>query len=119
MKKKIEISTDNIFSDLDLVDAEEMRIRSDLLSEVATLIRNSRLSQKEIAVILGISAPKVSALMSGKINCFSNDTLMNYLTLLGCNIEIKLTINKNIKLKKGNIKVRKTSIHQRTAKSKV
>ena len=119
MKKKITVSTDDIFSDLDLVDAEEMKIRSDLLSEVATLIRSSGLSQKEISVVLGVSASKVSALMSGKINDFSNDTLMNYLMLLGCNVEIKVTLPKVRKFEKGSIKVKKASIRRRRAKSKV
>jgi predicted XRE-type DNA-binding protein len=76
MKEKVFVSRDNVFSDLGLVDSEEMKIRSDLMSEVVKMIRNSGILQKEIATILGITAPKVSALMSGKINDFSNDTLM-------------------------------------------
>ena len=84
MKEKVFITTDNIFADLGLENAEKLRARSDLMSEVVSLIRNSGLSQKEIAGILEISAPKVSALMTGKINDFSNDTLVHYLTLLGC-----------------------------------
>lgn len=121
MKRKIIISTDNIFADLGLVDSEEMRIRSDLLSEVVALIRSSELPHKEVATILGISAPKVSALMSGKINDFSNDTLMNYLILLGCNVEIKvLTPQARSKaIKKGIMQVKKTSIRRRKAKSKL
>jgi predicted XRE-type DNA-binding protein len=83
MKGKAFVSKDNVFADLGLADSEEMAIRSDLMSEVAKIVRNSTLSQKDIAAILGIPAPKVSALMSGKINDFSNATLMNYLTFLG------------------------------------
>src|ERR1700688_4408549 len=87
---KENLSIDNIFADLDLKNAEELRARSDLMSELVSIIRNSGLSQKEIAGILRISAPKVSALMTGKINDFSNDTLVHYLTLLGCNVEIRV-----------------------------
>ncbi|HWY36802.1 MAG TPA: helix-turn-helix transcriptional regulator, partial [Nitrosopumilaceae archaeon] len=76
MKEKIFISTDNVFSDFGLEDSDEMKTRSDLMSEVVSIIRNSGVPQKEFAAILGISTPKVSALMSGKINDFSNDTLM-------------------------------------------
>ena len=90
MREKIFISTGNVFSDLGLEDSDEMKTRSDLMSEVVSIIRNSGIPQKEFAIILGISVPKVSTLMSGKINDFSNDTLMNYLTLLGCNVEIKV-----------------------------
>ena len=88
--KETHITKDNVFADLELDDADEMVIRSDLMSEVVRILRESELPQKEIAFILDISAPKVSSLMSGKINDFSNDTLMHYLTLLGCNLEIRV-----------------------------
>jgi len=121
MKEKVFITTDNIFADLGLKNAEELMARSDLMSEVVSIIRNSGLSQKVIATILGISAPKVSALMTGKINDFSNDTLMNYLTLLGCNIEIKVLPQHRVSRsgKRGMLKVKKASIRRRRAKSKV
>lgn len=121
MKENLFISTDNIFADLGLKNAEELRARSDLMSEVVSLIRNSGLSQKEIAKILGISAPKVSALMTGKINDFSNDTLVHYLTLLGCNIEIRVLPQHRISrsTKRGKVKVRRPIIKRRRAKIKM
>ena len=70
---------------------------------------------KEIAKLLEISAPKVSSLMSGKINDFSNDTLMNYLTLLGCNIEIRV-VPKNLvskSVKRGKMKVKRPAARRR------
>jgi predicted XRE-type DNA-binding protein len=98
-----------------------MRTRSDLMSEVVSIIRNSGLHQKEIAVILGISEPKVSALMSGKINDFSNDTLMNYLMLLGCNVEIKVLAQRRVSksVARGVMKVKKSPIRQKKTNSKV
>ncbi len=121
MKEKVFVSRDNVFADLGLTDSEEMKIRSDLMSEVVKIIRNSNLPQKQIAAILGITAPKVSALMSGKINDFSNDTLMNYLTLLGCDVEIKVftqhPISKSIK--KGVMKLKKPATRQKNIKPKV
>ncbi|HEX4839664.1 MAG TPA: helix-turn-helix transcriptional regulator [Rhabdochlamydiaceae bacterium] len=109
MKAKPFITTDNIFADLGLKNAEELKTRSDLMSEVVRIIRNSELTQKEIAKILGISAPKVSALMTGKINDFSNDTLVQYLSLLGCNIEIRVTSVQRVsrKMKRGKIRVKR------------
>jgi predicted XRE-type DNA-binding protein len=121
MKEKIFISKDNVFADLDLADSEELKIRSDLMSEVVKIVRNSGIPQKEIATILGITAPKVSALMSGKINDFSNDTLINYLTLLGCNIEIKVFAQRPISksTKRGVMKVKKAVMGQQNVKPKV
>jgi predicted XRE-type DNA-binding protein len=121
MREKVFITTDNIFADLGLENAEELRARSDLMSEVVTIIRNSGLTQKEIAKILGISAPKVSALMTGKINDFSNDTLVNYLTLLGCNVEIRVLPQRRVSrfAKRGRVKVKRPLIRKRRAKTRV
>jgi|GEM_PF-1006997 len=109
MKKESIVSKNNIFADLELEDAEEMTARSDLMSEVVNIIRKSGIPQKEFASVLGISEPKISALMSGKINDFSNDTLMHYLTLLGCNVEIKILhkVHVSNSVKKGVMKVKK------------
>jgi predicted XRE-type DNA-binding protein len=118
MRGKNFITTDNIFADLNLDDSDEMVTRSDLMSEVVNLIRKSGLTQKEISEILGISAPKVSALMTGKINDFSNDTLVDYLTLLGCNIEIRILPQRRVSrsVKRGEIKVKRFSIKKRRSK---
>lgn len=117
MKEKVFITRDNIFADLGLADSEEMKIRSDLMSEVVKIIRRSDLPQKEIAGILGITAPKVSALMTGKITDFSNDTLMNYLALLGCNVEIKVSPRTPLSrsTKRGVIKVKKTTVRKKVS----
>jgi predicted XRE-type DNA-binding protein len=122
MSKKFFVSKDNVFEDLGLDDSEEMRARSDLLSEVVYIIRKSGLPQKEVAVILNISQPKTSALLSGKINDFSTDTLMQYLTLLGCCVEIRVQPRHRLSrtVKRGKMVVQKrTSIKRRklTAKS--
>jgi predicted XRE-type DNA-binding protein len=120
VKGKMFLSKDNVFADLGLEDHEEMRVRSDLMSEVVRVIIGKGLSQKEIAAILGISEPKVSALMSGKINDFSNDTLMKYLALLGCKVEIRVTSQyRGSKIKMGTMKVKKFVRGKRPVKSKV
>lgn len=113
------VTTDNIFADLGLSDSEEMQTRSDLMSEVVNIIRKSGLPQKDIAKLLKISAPKVSSLMSGKINDFSNDTLMNYLTLLGCNIEIRVVPKHQVSksVKRGKMKVKRPAARRRKTNS--
>ncbi len=114
-EKKFDITEDNIFADLGLEDAEEMLVRSDLFSEVVSIIRNSQLTQKEVAKILGISSPKISSLMTGKISDFSNDTLMHYLALLGCNIEIRIMPKRprlSRSTKKGAVTVKRRSVRR-------
>ena len=115
--KKYKLSED-VFADLGLEDAHEMLTRSDLMSEVVSLIRSSGMPQKEIAKILGVSAPKVSALMTGKINDFSNETLMSYLALLGCDLEIRVTQKRRVSgaVKRGTVKVRRATRSRSRAK---
>jgi predicted XRE-type DNA-binding protein len=90
--KKIdyEVSTGNVFADLGLDDPEELLARAKLLHRVSTLIKNSRLSQKEAAKKLGITQPKVSMLINGRLSEFSTDSLLHYLSVLGCEVEIRV-----------------------------
>lgn len=120
MREKNSVTTDNIFADLGLDNSDEMLTRSDLMSEVVSLIRKSGLSQKEIAKILEISIPKVSALMTGKINDFSNNTLVHYLTLLGCNVEIRVLPQYRVSgsIKRGAVKVKRSILRRKKARIK-
>ena len=77
-----QITEGNIFADLGLEDAEEMLTRSDLMSEVASLIKKNGLSQKGIADILNISQTQAIALLSNKITDFSTELLKEFLKRL-------------------------------------
>lgn len=87
-KKDFEVTTGNIFADLGLEQSDELMARAKLLLEVGTLIKASGLSQREVAQKLGISQPKVSMLISGRLSAFSTDTLLHYLSILGCDVQI-------------------------------
>ncbi len=88
--KDYEVTTGNIFADLGLDQPEELLAKAQLLIEVGTLIKRSKLSQKEVATKLGITQPKVSMLTAGKLSAFSTDTLLHYLTILGCEVQIRV-----------------------------
>jgi predicted XRE-type DNA-binding protein len=94
-KEEYHVTEGNIFADLGLEQSEELLARSKLLMRVADLIKKSKLTQKQIAEKLDITQPKVSMLVSGKLSAFSTDTLLHYLSLLGCDVEIRLTNPKN------------------------
>lgn len=85
-----EVTEENIFADLGLDQSEELLTRAKLLHQVSELIKNSRLSQKEVAKKLGITQPKVSMLVSGRLSQFSTDSLLHYLAILGCEVEIRI-----------------------------
>ncbi len=77
--------------------------RAKLLNDVSPLIKNSRLSQKDVAERLGITQPKVSMLVSGQVAAFSADTLIHYLSILGCEAQIRV---KKPRLKTGIFRYR-------------
>ena len=58
--------------------------------QVGDLIENSKISQREVAKKLGITQPKVSMLVSGRLSAFSTETLFHYLNILGCEVEIRV-----------------------------
>lgn len=87
---EIEQSSGNVFADLEVPDAEKLKIKSGLVIEISRAILKLNLSQVEASKRMGISQPKVSALMNGDFTNLSERKLMDCLTRLGYNIEIKV-----------------------------
>jgi predicted XRE-type DNA-binding protein len=85
-----EITEGNVFATLGRKNSEELLARAKLLDEVSILIKKSGLTQHKIAKKLGISQSKVSMLVGGRLSAFSSETLMHYLAILGCGVEIRL-----------------------------
>jgi predicted XRE-type DNA-binding protein len=63
--------------------AASMRARSALMMELEGLIKRRGMTQAEAAALFGVTQPRVSDLMRGKINLFSLDTLMDMATAAG------------------------------------
>ena len=83
-----EVGSDNIFDDLGIDNAEELKTKTLLLIEIRRLVKKRRLTQAAIADLLDIPQPKVSKLLSGKSSGFSTDRLMRFLTDLDQDINI-------------------------------
>jgi predicted XRE-type DNA-binding protein len=81
MPAKLRRSSGNVFRDLGFprVEAENLRIRSELMAHVAKLIERKGLTQTAAARLLGVSQPRVSDLVRGRIELFSIDMLVNML----------------------------------------
>ena len=86
----IEASSGNVFADLGLPDADKLKIKSGLSIEIAKAIRRLQLTQSEAAQRMGISQPKVSALLRGEFSNLSERKLMDCLNRLGFDIEIRI-----------------------------
>ncbi len=91
-EKKIEYEVDegNVFAAIGRKDADELIARSELLDQVGDLIEKSGLTQQEVAKKLGIKQSKVSMLVNAHLSEFSTDTLLHYLAILGCKVEIRV-----------------------------
>ena len=91
MKKRV--STGNIFLDLGFKaeEAENLKLRAMLMVELEKHIRARRLTQKRAAERLGVTQPRISDLMRGKIELFSVDTLITMLTHAGLKVDVKVS----------------------------
>ncbi|MFO1225177.1 MAG: helix-turn-helix transcriptional regulator [Burkholderiaceae bacterium] len=87
---KIERSSGNVFADLELPDADKLKIKSGLVIEIARGIRRLGLTQHQAAERMGISQPKVSGLLKGDFANLSERKLMDCLNRLGYDIQIKV-----------------------------
>jgi len=87
----IEPSSGNVFADLGLPDAAELDTKVRLAVELNRVIEARALSQVAAAKLLGITQPKVSALKGYKLDGFSVERLMKFLTALGRDVEIRIT----------------------------
>jgi predicted XRE-type DNA-binding protein len=82
--------TDNVFADLGLPDAAERQTKTRLALAVNDLLKARKLRQREAAELLGIAQPKVSALKNYRLDQFSIERLMAFLTALNQDVEIMI-----------------------------
>jgi predicted XRE-type DNA-binding protein len=95
MKKKTKIriheSSGNIFADLGFAHPEQEQLKANLTLQIYRTIKQRGITQVEAGKILGIKQPNVSNLMRGRSGTFSVERLMEFLTALGQDVEIKVT----------------------------
>ncbi len=81
-------SSGNVFADLGLPRAEERLTQVRLAVAIHQIIQERRLSQTAAAELLGISQPKISALVNYQLEGFSVERLLRFLNALGRDVEI-------------------------------
>lgn len=93
MGSKITPSIGNVFTDLGFKPeaAEHLRIRSDLMSALKRLIEDRKLTQAEAARVFGVTQPRISNLVRGRIDLFSIDTLVDMLARVGIRVEVSIS----------------------------
>ena len=73
------------------INAASMKARSKLMMEITSVIEKNEMTQAQAAQLFGVTQPRISDLMRGKINLFSLDTLMNMAATAGMSPEVKLS----------------------------
>lgn len=68
--------------------AENMRVRSGLMIALQERIKSSGMTQAEAARRFGVTQPRISDLMRGKIDVFGIDALVNMLATAGLHVEL-------------------------------
>lgn len=87
----IEAGSGNVFADLGYTDAKERRLKVELAMEVNRLLGERGLTQARAAKLLGMLQPHVSDLARYRLDRFSVERLMRFLTQLGQDVEIRIS----------------------------
>jgi predicted XRE-type DNA-binding protein len=81
-------SSGNVFADLGFSseEAEHLKLRAQLMGAVRHVIEQRKLTQAQAAKLLGVTQPRISDLMRGKIELFSMDMLVTMLAQVGVHV---------------------------------
>ncbi|HZT18213.1 MAG TPA: XRE family transcriptional regulator [Dongiaceae bacterium] len=70
--------------------AENMKLRSALMMALRDHINRAGLSQSQAAKVFGVTQPRISDLVRGKIDLFGLDTLVNMAAAAGLRVEMRV-----------------------------
>ena len=102
-KKDHEESSGNVFADLGFRNAKQELLKAKLTIEIYRLLKKRGVTQQQAAKLLGTTQAQVSALMRCKPVSVSVGRLMEFLTVLGQDIEV--TVKPAGKRKAGDMSV--------------
>ena len=93
-------SSGNVFKDLGFSSEQSanLLVRAELMLEIEKYIKRERLTQTEAAKQLGVTQPKISNLLNGKIDTFTIDKLVNMLARVGRKTNVKVVRDRQLKV---------------------
>jgi predicted XRE-type DNA-binding protein len=89
-KLKMTRSSGNVFRDMGFskAEAENLRLRSQLMRQIDAYYRESGMTQTAAARVLGLTQPRLNALLKGRLSQFSLDALVNIASNAGMNVRL-------------------------------
>ncbi len=84
----LEASTDNVYADLGMANADEMIVKAQLATKIGEIIKSQKWSQQQAAEVLGMTQPKLSNMLRGQFRGISESKMLDCLTRLGRDVQI-------------------------------
>lgn len=81
----------DVFRDVGLPNSEEELIKAHIALAITNTLRKRGLTQAEAAKILRTDQAKISAVLRGRLRGVSTSRLFRYLTLLGRDVEVRIS----------------------------
>lgn len=87
---RLEKSSGNVFRDLGFSpgESESLRIRAELMVRLSKILERQGLTQAAAAKRLGVTQPRISDLVRGRIERFSVDTLIDMVFRAGGTVRV-------------------------------
>ena len=70
--------------------AANLRARAELMQKIAEIVQESGWTQTEAAARCGVTQPRISDLLRGRVSRFSLDALVNIATAMGRRVHVEL-----------------------------
>jgi predicted XRE-type DNA-binding protein len=83
-------SSGNVFEDLELPDAENLKLRAQLMIEIEQYIEQHGLTQGEDAKRMHTTQPRINDIVQGRIEKYTIDRLVNMLAAVGHHISLSV-----------------------------
>ncbi len=90
MDQQLIESSGNVFTDLGFSPEQSAKlvIKSYLMMQIESFIKKKELTQDQASELMGVSRPRISDVMRGKIDKFTIDALVDMLTRAGLHIAV-------------------------------
>jgi predicted XRE-type DNA-binding protein len=95
METTHEVSSGNVFADLGFPNSERELVKAKLTVQIYHILRDQKLNQTKAARMLGTTQAHVSALMRCRPVSVSVGRLMEFLTVLGQDVEVTVKPGKS------------------------
>jgi len=100
---RLEVGSENVFRDLGLKNAEELLAKAKLAANIVEILEERKLTQTQAATLLGVDQPKVSQIYRGRLDDFSIERLMRFLTTL--HRDVRIVVEETPRRRRGRLTV--------------